>query len=116
MILSYLKYCMKRKGKYSLHSPFIYDFYVNVLDDFPRKALREELYNRLKKFLLSKTSVFNDGDYVIIMDNIHSSKDKEFLWKELKNNENITLIIDCYYFGLLFVMRRMVKQEFILTY
>lgn len=33
MILSYLKYLLQRKTKYSIHSPFVYDFMVKVLYD-----------------------------------------------------------------------------------
>lgn len=33
MLGSYLKYLMQRKSKYSIHSPFVYDFMVKVLND-----------------------------------------------------------------------------------
>ncbi len=33
MLGSYLKYLMQRKSKYSIHSPFVYDFMVKVLYD-----------------------------------------------------------------------------------
>ena len=33
MVLSYLKYLLQRKSKYSVHSPFVYDFMTKVLYD-----------------------------------------------------------------------------------
>ncbi len=116
MFLSYIKYRLKAQGKFRLHSPFAFDFYGEVLDKMTHENWREELNNKLNSFLLSKKDVFLEDDGVIIKYDIHHSKINEREWDDMINDNEITLSIDCYRFGLLFKMKRKEKQHFILKF
>ena len=114
MLFSYIKYSLKSQGKFRLHSPFVYDFYEEVLEKITRENWREELSNRLNTFLLSKDDVFKENDVYIIEEDIHLTKEKEIKWNAMKNMEDVSLTIDCYHFGILFKMERKEKQHFVL--
>ena len=116
MLTSYLKYRLKAQGKFRLHSPFVFNFYEEVLDKMTHENWRDELNNKLNSFLLSKKDVFLEDDDVIIKYDIHRSKRNEREWNEMVNDDEITLSIDCYRFGLLFKMKRKEKQHFILKF
>lgn len=116
MLISYIKYRLKSQGKFRLHSPFVYDFYEEVLDKMTHKNWREELNDRLNFFLMDKKDVFHGDDCVIIKYDIHRSKESEREWNEMINDNETMLSIDCYRFGLLFKMKRKVKQHFILEF
>ena len=113
-MLPYLKYRLKSQGKFRLHSPFVYDFYEEVLEKITHKNWREELNNKLNTFLLSKDDVFKENDLYIIEEDIHLTKENERKWNKMKNMEGVSLTIDCYHFGILFKMERKEKQHFIL--
>ena len=114
MLFSYIKYRLKSQGKFRLHSPFVYDFYEEVLEKITRENWREELGGRLNTFLLSKDDVFKENDVYIIEEDIHLTKEKEIKWNAMKNMEDVSLTIDCYHFGILFKMERKEKQHFVL--
>ena len=115
-MFSYLKYRLRSQGKFRLHSPFVYDFYEEVLDKISRKDWRDELNNKLDSFLLSKKDVFKENDSYIIEEDIHDSKENERKWEMMIKEENSTLTIDCYHFGIIFKMKRKEKQHFILKF
>ena len=39
---------------------------------------------------------------IIVLDDIHWSKEMYKAWKEIKNNKNVKCSIDAFYFGILF--------------
>ena len=122
MIISYLKYRRKAQGKYHLHSPLVYDLYESVLEkayDAPRCARNdnvfyEELDKRLKAFVNDNPLIFKDEDVVMIVKDIHRDKRNEEDWEKLKNDEKVRLSIDCWKFGMIFVMDRIKKEHYIL--
>ena len=89
MFLSYIKYRLKSQGKFRLHSPFVYDFYGEVLDKITHENWREELHNKLNAFLLSKKDVFEENDVFIIKEDIHISKENERKWEEKIKKKDI---------------------------
>ena len=116
MFLSYIKYRLKSQGKFRLHSPFVYDFYEEVLEKITRENWREDLHNKLNAFLLSKKDVFKENDVFIVEEDIHVSKERERKWEEMIKDKTATLTIDCYHFGIIFKMERKEKQHFILRF
>ena len=114
--MSYLKYRLKSQGKFRLHSPFVYDFYEEVLEKITRENWREELHNKLNSFLLSKKDVFKGNDTFVIKEDIHADKEKEREWEEMIGREEARLTIDCYHFGIIFNMERKEKQHFVLKF
>lgn len=112
--MSYLKYRLKSQGKFRLHSPFVFDFYEEVLERITHENWKDELRNKLNLFLLSKKDVFKENDTFLIKEDIHIDKEKEREWEELISEEDVKLTIDCYHFGIIFNMERKEKQHFIL--
>ena len=115
-MFSYLKYRLRSQGKFRLHSPFVYDFYEDVLDKITHENWREELQNKLEFFLLSKKDVFKENDSFVIEEDIHISKEKEKKWDEMIKDDDAKLTIDCYHFGIIFKMERKEKQHFVLRF
>ncbi len=114
--MSYLKYRLKSQGKFRLHSPFVYDFYEEVLEKITHENWRGELHNILNVFLLSKKDVFKENDTFIVKEDIYADKEKEREWKEMIGREDARLTIDCYHFGIIFNMERKEKQHFVLKF
>ena len=109
MIISYLKYHWKAQGKYHLHSPLVYSLYENVLE-----KQYDDLEKNLETFINDNPLVFNDEDAVMIVKDIHRNKQNEKDWEALINRENVRLSIDCWKFGMIFVMDRLKKEHYIL--
>lgn len=114
MIASYFKYLQKAKGDFRLHSPLVFDLYNKVLKQLPKKGRTEELDRRLKAFVNDNPLVFNDDDCIMVVDGIHENKKNEDDWNRLCEDGNVSLSIDCWSFGLVFVMRRLKKEHFVL--
>ncbi|MBR4838329.1 MAG: hypothetical protein IK004_07825 [Bacteroidales bacterium] len=118
MIISYLKYRFHAQGKYHLHSPLVFELYEKVLG-VSRCARNdsvfyEELDKRLKGFVNDNPLIFKDNDVVMIVKDIHRDKRNEADWERLKNDEKVRLSIDCWRFGLVFIMDRLKKEHYIL--
>ncbi|MBR6438720.1 MAG: hypothetical protein IKS65_06010 [Bacteroidales bacterium] len=122
MIISYLKYRRKAQGKYHLHSPLVFELYENVLEkayEIPRCARNdnvfyEELDERLKSFVNDNPLIFKSDDVVMIVKDIHRDKQNEADWERLKDDEKVRLSIDCWRFGIVFMMDRIKKEHYIL--
>lgn len=114
MIVSYFKYLQKAKGDFRLHSPLVFDLYNKVLKQLPKKGRTEELDRRLKAFVNDNPLVFNDDDCIMVVNDIHKNKKNEDDWNRLCEDGNVSLSIDCWSFGLVFVMRRLKKEHFVL--
>ena len=123
MIISYLKYRIKAQGKYHLHSPLVFSFYEKVLEPCCRDASNASanynqfydfLDNRLKDFINDNKLIFKDEDAVMIVKDIHRNRQNEADWERLKDDERVRLSIDCWRFGIIFVMNRIEKEHYIL--
>lgn len=109
MIISYLRYRRKAQGKYHLHSPLVFDLYESVLE-----KPYDELDERLKAFVNDNPLIFKDDDVVMIVRDIHRNKKNEADWERLKDDEKVRLSIDCWRFGIVFMMDRIKKEHYIL--
>ena len=138
MIISYLKYRIKAQGKYHLHSPLVFSLYEKVLEpasSFRAKrnevkcsreilherkqhinddAFYDNLDNKIKAFINDNPLIFKDEDAVMIVKDIHRNRQNEADWERLKNDERVRLSIDCWHFGMVFVMDRIEKEHYIL--
>lgn len=56
------------------------------------------------------------GGSVVVIDDIHWSKDMMNCWKDLKNKKEVTLSFDVFQFGVLFFNKNLSKQNFRLRY
>lgn len=117
MIISYLKYRRKAQGKYHLHSPMVFELYEKVLEPSCRDASNasyDVLDKRLKDFVNDNPLIFKDDDVVMIVKDIHRNKQNEADWERLKDDEKVRLSIDCWRFGMVFIMDRIKKEHYIL--
>jgi hypothetical protein len=63
--------------------------------------------------LIQKT---ND-DSLLIFDDIHWSEEMEMAWEEIKKDDRVTLTIDLFFIGLVFVRKAQKgKEHFIIRY
>ena len=122
MIVSYLKYRKKAQGKYHLHSPLVYELYEKVLEkayEVPRcarndSAFYEALDEKLKAFINDNPLIFKSDDTVMIVKDIHRNRKNEADWERLRGSEKVRLSIDCWRFGMVFIMDRIKKEHSIL--
>ena len=119
MIVSYLKYRRKAQWKYHLHSPMVYDLYEKVLEPSlsfraKRSGVEKSLDARLKAFINDNPLIFKSDDVVMIVKDIHRCKQNEADWERLVADEKVRLSIDCWRFGMVFIMDRIKKEHYIL--
>lgn len=119
MIVSYLKYRRKAQGKYHLHSPLVYDLYEKVLEpcrdaSHASAVSYASLDERLKAFVNDNPLIFKNDDVVMIVKNIHRNRQNEEDWERLRADEKVRLSIDCWRFGMIFIMDRIKKEHYIL--
>lgn len=113
MFLSYLRYLLKRKNEYHIHSPFVYKLYTEVI--------RGDHPEALKELGIDKTETLAEGAFpqkdesvMYVMNDIHKNKQKEAFWNTICGQPDVTLTIDLYDKGLAFYREGMEKQNFIL--
>ena len=74
----------------------------------------EVLDKNLKDFVNNNPLIFNEDDVVMIVKDIHCGKQNERDWERLIGDEKVRLSIDCWKFGMIFVMNRIKKEHYIL--
>ena len=80
----------------------------------PKELFYDVLDKRLKSFINANPLIFKSDDVVMIVKDIHRNKQNEADWERLKNDEKVRLSIDCWHFGMIFVMDRIKKEHYIL--
>lgn len=87
----------------------MYDLYEKVL-----QKPYDELDRNLETFVNDNPLIFKDDDVVMIVKDIHRNKTNEADWNRLKADEKVRLSIDCWKFGLIFIMDRIEKEHYTL--
>ena len=113
MFSSYLRYLLKRKNEYHIHSPFVYALYTKVIRGHQPEALRELGIERTVMVKEGWTPK-KDETVMYVVEAIHESKNKEAFWNTICCNPDVTLTIDLYKKGLFFFREGMEKQDFVL--
>lgn len=62
MIYDYIKYLLKAKDEYSIHSPFLFEFYTKVVNDKSNSAYFQEIED-LRKQLLQDERIIQITDF-----------------------------------------------------
>ncbi len=57
---------------------------------------------------------YTHNDSILIFDDIHWSPEMEEAWKEIKNHPEVTVTIDTYQWGLVFLRKEQQKEHFII--
>jgi len=88
-----------------------------ILKEFGLKALQEDSLDLIyidnpKEDILAihKNQIHNDS--MIFVKNIHRTKDNTSTWEALKRNEIVTVSIDMFYCGILFIRKEQAKEHF----
>jgi predicted O-methyltransferase YrrM len=63
-----------------------------------------------------KAKEFTGENSVIILDDIHISSEMGEAWEEIKKDENISVTIDIYRFGIVFFRRGMTRSDYVIRY
>lgn len=110
---SYLRYCIRRKNVYHIHSPFVYSLYTKVIRGHRLEALKELGIERIETL---KEGDFPEKDETVMYEvfYIHKNKQNEAFWNTICGHPDVTLTIDLYDRGLVFHREGMEKQNFIL--
>ena len=113
MLSSYLRYVVKRKNEYHIHSPFVYALYTKVIRGGRHEALKELGIERVEP-LREGVLIQKDEAVMYELMEIHKDKQKEAFWNTICGHPDVTLTIDLYDKGLAFYREGMEKQNFIL--
>ena len=100
----------------------VFSFYEDVLErsnEIPSEARNDSVFydnldKNLKDFIKDNPLIFKDEDAVMIVKDIHRGRQNERDWEALISRENVRLSIDCWKFGIVFVMDRLKKEHYIL--
>lgn len=113
MLSSYLRYVVKRKNEYHIHSPFVYALYTKVIRGGHPEALKALGIERIEP-LKEDEPIQKDETVMYELSGIHKDKQKEALWNTICGRPDVTLTIDLYDRGLAFYREGMEKQNYIL--
>lgn len=75
-------------------------------------------HHRFKPTLayFKKVLQYSNENTVIVLDDIHWSKGMELAWREIQKMPEVTVTIDIYRLGLVFLKKSLSKQNFIIKY
>ena len=113
MLSSYLRYLVKRKNEYHIHSPFVFTLYTKVIRGGQPEALKELGIERIEPVMEGEVPP-KDTMVMYELADIHKNKQKEAFWNTICGHPDVTLTIDLYDKGLVFYREGMEKQNFIL--
>lgn len=118
MLSSYLKYVVRRKNEFRIHSPFVYDLYTKVICGGRQEALRDlgvarEVAVPVEEALRAYLSCDDDSTMFTVGD-IHRNKKNETAWDAICGHPDVILTIDLYHKGLILSRKGMEKQNFVL--
>lgn len=68
----------------------------------------------IKYFELCLTKAVNET--VIVFDDIHWSSGMEEAWNEIRNHPSVTLSVDIFFMGIVFLRKELTKQQFIIRF
>jgi len=64
----------------------------------------------------TKMSEISHNDTVIIIDDIHLSKEMEEAWSEIKSNKNVSFTVDIFRMGIVFFRKGMNRYDYVIRY
>ena len=133
-IYSYLFYLCQARSEYYVHSPFVYSLMQNCIRERSIFHIGEasRLSERIKKHLHitdADIKIIDDehtiNSYIksttpptsiLIIKKPHSCHSREKLFSTLCQRQDISLSIDTFFNGIIFPVRDMTKEHFVLNY
>ncbi len=59
---------------------------------------------------------FSNENSIFVFDDIHWSKGMESAWEYIKNDRRVSITIDLFWFGIIFFVEGVEKQDFVIRY
>ncbi len=128
--LQYLKYKFTAKTRHGVHSPFVYRFVEEVLNDYASFDTPAKLtaffgaqnihfipgaYPNHWPQLVGEEMKSAHNDLVIAIPNIYKSSQHSAVWHQLVAMPQVTLSLDIYEYGLLLFRKEFLeKQHFVI--
>lgn len=56
------------------------------------------------------------NETILVFDDIHWSSEMETAWREIKKSSNVSVTIDLFYLGIVFLRKELAKQDFVLKF
>ena len=113
MLLSYLRYVVRRKNEFHIHSPFVYKLYTQVIRGGDEEVLKTLGIERTE--IVTEAEIPAGGGKVMyVVEGIHRDQKKKMFWHTICDRPDVTLTIDLYDKGLFFYREGMEKQHFVL--
>lgn len=113
MLLSYIRYVLRRKNEFHIHSPFVYKLYTQVIRGGDQEALKALGIERME-IVTGSVIPACDGEVMYVVEGIHHDPPKKAFWHTICDRPDVTLTIDLYDKGLFFYREGMEKQHFVL--
>lgn len=91
--------------------------FKEVLDQLPQKEKKQFFIGRNinSENIISvfKTLLpYITSDSLVILDGIHLTKEREEIWKQIKNHSKVKVTVDLYFWGIIFFREKQAKQHF----
>ena len=107
---SYLRYRLRRKGAFHIHSPFVYQLYTQVIRGGNQGALKSLGIDRTVTVTEGMASG-GDPAVMYVVEGIHDNKRNETFWDTICGHPDVTLTIDLFRRGLFFYREGIEKQH-----
>ena len=118
MVWRYLRYLIRRKNAFGLHSPFVYALYTRVIRGKDEAAWSEMgIRSRVEVSVDQLLDLYlsnHDEETVFVAQDIHKHQKNEAAWDTICRHPNVTLTIDLFHEGWVFYREGMEKQHFVL--
>lgn len=119
--MNYLTFLLRAQNQYNLHSPYVYDLYMNVLAvrsrrDFATlaRSLEEWLAPDAVERQSDSIKLTKGHQELFLVARPHASHEAEQQWRALKEAPRYEVSIDLFHAGLLIHNAKLHRQQFLL--
>ena len=115
-LINRLKYMRKAKDEHSLHSPFMFETYLQYIKGRKDEDIIRELNKQFAVRELQNDVLRPQSDEVVIyyLKNIYQNKQTLQYWEEVRKQDEVSLDINLYSLGLIVVNKHLKRQSYIL--
>lgn len=103
-----------RQNEWSLFSSEVFQSIIHTDKKEPFCLFfinKKHLNNGLKAFLESAFDSFSPKS-LLILEGVHNSKENETLWTEIKNLNQVSVTVDLFFWGIVFLRKGQAKEHF----
>jgi hypothetical protein len=100
--IRYLSYKTKAKDEFSIHSPWMYETYLQCIKGKNQHQLKQALRN------------LNDGSELYFFEGLSRHKELYLQWEDLRNAKDVSIDIDLYSIGIIIIKKGVSRQSYVL--